>query len=139
MTTHHPASQWVAQTNTRNARTTRRAEAAAELLVALAIAAGLVWALLAWATPCADATLCLATAAIPARPWWLQRGLLRLRALYLRALIRWAQADLEFQARQERIAQREIEHLPLLRQSTRQHIEELECQLIDCELAQRTR
>lgn len=128
----------VAQINARNERITRRAEAAANVLVALAIAGGVVLALLAWATPCAEGTLCMG-AATQMRPGWLQRCLLRAHAAYLRVLIRAAQADLEYQATQERIAQWEVDQLPSIRKATRLHIEALEIRLIDCELAQRAR
>jgi hypothetical protein len=121
-----------------NARRVQRIDAGVSLLMALVVAALLGWALVIWATPCEGTALCMA-AVIPTRPGWLYVMVLRLRAAYLRRLIRSAQCDLAFQRDQEAIARWELDTLPRLRAATRQQIDVLELQLADIELATRGR
>lgn len=117
-----------AHINAVNARRTARAEAAVNFMVALVIGLIMAVALLHWATPCADATMCLA-AVTPTLRSPVQRLLDWYAMWRLRAHIRSAQADLEWQHEQLDLANWEREHLPRQMAMTRAHIDLLEDRL----------
>ena len=122
------ANGLAAHINAVNARRTARAEAAVNFLVALVIGLILAVALLNWATPCADATPCLA-AVTPTVRNPVQRLLDRYAMWRLHAHIRSAQQDLAGQHEQLQLANWEREHLPRQMAVTRGHIDQLEAQL----------
>lgn len=116
--------------NELNARRAARAESAAGLLVALVVGILLALALVHWATPCAFGTLCAAPVVTPLRTGLLQRLYLRWRAAYLRALIRWAEEDVEHLESMQF-------HIPAQLRSHRLWLEARRIELIDAELGSR--
>ncbi len=117
-----------AHINAVNARRTARAEAAVNFLVALVIGLIMAVALLHWATPCADATMCLA-AVTPTLRSPVQRLLDWFAMWRLRWHIRNAQQALAWQHEQADLARWELDHLPRAMAVTRGHIDMLEAQL----------
>jgi hypothetical protein len=115
---------------TLNTRRTRRAECAAEFVVALVL--GLIGAmlLLHWATPCEAGHLCTLAAITRTRqPLW-RRAAAAAHAAYLRCLIRSAQATLRYQQEAQQRAQGELDYLPHAQSVTRQHIAALQVRLM---------
>jgi len=116
--------------NAQNAHITRRADAAVNVVAALAVAALAAWALIVFLTPCEAATLCMATA-IPTRPSLLYRLRLQLRAWRLRWKLRDTEATLAW-------VEQDLLDLPELRRQLRRKRDFLQVRLIDCDLGQRT-
>lgn len=102
-------AQRTAQINARNDRVHQRCDRWAAVAVAVAAGAGVAWAFLVWATPCADFSLCLA-AVTPTRlsPW--RRLRCALATAYWRVLLRAAQHDLLHQRAAHEFMPRQIEH-----------------------------
>lgn len=131
----------VAQINARNDRTVRRCDWLAEWAVAVATAAALAWALLAWLTPCDAGALCVAMVT-PTRlsPW----ALLRREAAYLRLRVRTALRAWHLRHKlaaalfDEQVLEHDIERLPQQLQHTRRHIEALRADLAACGRKART-
>ncbi len=116
--------------NARNARTMRWWDSAGSIAVALLIAICGALALLAFGTPCAEASLCMVAAARPTRPGLLRRLLMAAKLPYLRMLLRAAEQDAEWHAETARLA-------PQLEQLAKQRADELRIQIIDVELYNR--
>jgi hypothetical protein len=113
--------------NARNARVVRRAEAIANILVALAIAALGVWALLAYFTPCDAGNLCMAVIFVPTRV-----GLLtRLRLKFRSWLLRWRLADVHANVLR---VEDDLRDLPYLLEQLKRRRSELNASLAKCEL-----
>jgi len=127
-------AQTAEQITERNAARVHRIDAGVDILIAVAVALGLAWALAVWATPCADAALCLAPM-VPLRTNWLATLLLRLRGAYLRRLIASAEEDLAFQDENEALVLWELQQIPLQRSVTRAHLGALRRQLGAIQLA----
>jgi hypothetical protein len=110
---------------------TKRAEAAAEFVVALVL--GIIGALLLlhWATPCEAGHLCAMAAITRTRSTLQQRIAAAARRWYLRALIRRAQATLRYQQEDQQRAQVELDYMPHAQAVTRAHIAALHVRLID--------
>jgi len=89
--TPRDANHFAQAINAMNAKRTRRADAAVDVLVALVLAILGALALLHYLTPCEAAQLCT-LAAVPTRSGWLATARRRLRA----AVLRWKLRDLEW-------------------------------------------
>ena len=106
------AADLAAAINERNARTTRRAESALDVLLAVFLAVLGAMALLHFLDPCStDGALCMA-AVIQTRPGLAQRLLQRLRGAYLRRRIASAKADIAAMQQILEQARQELDYLP---------------------------
>jgi len=114
--------------NTINAKRTSRAEAAANFIVFFTMALLGAMALVAYITPCAEASLCLA-AVVPTHRNWGQRLLDAYQAWRLRWHIRCAQQDMAHMEEMVQMARWECEHIPLQQKVTADHIAQLHHQL----------
>lgn len=115
-----------------NARRAKRAEAAAEFIVVMVVAILGALALLHYLTPCEAGSLCMAAIVRPTRIGLWLRLRMALRAAYLRTLINACERDIEFHRQTAELA-------PLLEDLARQRRDELNVELIDCELCTRSR
>lgn len=112
-----------------------RAQAAADLLSALFVVACAVWLgylLVEYVTPCVAGSLCAGAAITPARVGLWLRIRMAFKALYLRRLIASAERDLEFLRHEQEI-------MPATVEAYRAYLDELRVDLIDCDLAVRTK
>jgi hypothetical protein len=118
--------------NAGNARLTQRAEAAADFLAVMVIAALAVAALLHFLEPCRfEGALCAAFITPTCSSWW-QRLLTAPRQWYLRVCLRAAESDVLYH--------RETAHLaPKLEKLAQQRVDELRVLLIDLDLSSRAR
>lgn len=101
-----------------NARRTRRAEAAGSFVGILVLGILAALAIIHWATPCADAALCMAAVITPTRRGpagavlrTLERWRLRLALADAELALDRVQADLELLPRVQRDLQRDIDAL----------------------------
>ena len=113
--------------NDRNARTTRRADAAAHLVLVLAIAALGAWALVVYLTPCEAGALCMGAVVTPTRSGPVQRLRMALRAWKLR----WQLADVEATLAH---VEADLAELPEVRRYLRVRCDVLRVCLTDCEI-----
>lgn len=116
--------------NRTNATRSKRAEAAAEFIVAMVLGAIGAALLVHYLTPCDAGHLCgLAAITRTHTPLW-QRITNGVRRWYLRALIRSAHKSLQFLLEHEQRVQGELEYLPHAQAVARQHIAALQVRLI---------
>ncbi len=114
-----------------NAKRVRRVDAGVNFVVCLIVALLGAAALLHFLTPCEAGSMCMAAVVRPTRigPWLRLR--MAARAAYLRILIRACEQDIEFHQQTQELA-------PQLEALARQRRDELQVQLIDCELCTRS-
>ena len=117
--------------NSRNAHTVARADAAAGMVVAIAVAGLGAWALLTYLTPCEGATLCSLAVITRTRPGWMRRAANWAQAKLLRLKVR----DLEMTLA---VIEEDLEMLPEVHRSLRIEIDAARVRLIDLELSGRS-
>lgn len=113
----------------RIANAERRVHAFLGLLLAVAVAVGLAFAIIHFSLPCEGASLCMA-AVLPTQRSWLQRLTLDLQRWRLLRQIRFAQQDLAYQNESLELDHWESEHLPKQMEVTQGHIDQL-CKQMD--------
>lgn len=131
MTSRDVIQASVATHNRRAARTVRDMEPIARVLVGTVLAILAACALVHWATPCADAHLCLGLLALPRRAaahcsnalagTWLHRAWVWPRAAYLRMRIAWAEGEADDMACELRFQDLSTEEQQHLRRQIRSH------------------
>ena len=140
----------VAAHNRRAAATVRDMEPIARVVVGTVIAILAACALVHWATPCADAQLCLGLLAVPRRAaahcsnalagTWLHRAWVWPRRTWLGLVIAWAQEevdDMECLLRMGQLSTEEQHHAQRQIRSHRLWIAERQIKLVDLDLASR--
>lgn len=150
MTSHDVIQASVAAHNRRAEKAVRDIEPLARVAVATAMALLAAWALVTWATPCADAQLCAGLLALPRRAVaqcgqalagsWLHRALVWPQSAYLRMRISVAQNevdDMQACMRNEVLTQPQIQHYNAQIRSHELWIVERQIKLIDLDLSSR--